>query len=104
MRRDNAASPEATVHVNLKKINTCLLAVACLALYIPTFIFIVVDLLEKSTAKNESEKSRMARFWSGTVASTNATFNCLVFFWKNDVLRREGEKVLKTLKNRLFPC
>ena len=90
MRRDNAASPEATVHVNLKKINTCLLAVACLALYIPTFIFIVVDLLEKSTAEHESEKSRMARFWSGTVASTNATF--------------KGEKVLKTLKNRLFPC
>jgi hypothetical protein len=30
--------------------------------------------------------------------------NCLIFFWKNDVLRREGKKILKTLKNRLFPC
>jgi hypothetical protein len=34
----------------------------------------------------------------------NSTLNCVIFFWKNAVLRREGIKVLKSLKNRLFPC
>ena len=41
MRRDNTALPEeSTLHVNLKKIHTCLLAVACLMLmYTPAFFF-----------------------------------------------------------------
>jgi hypothetical protein len=43
-------------------------------------------------------------FWAATVACTNSTLNCLIFFWKNDVLRIEGKKVLKILKNRLLPC
>jgi hypothetical protein len=46
----------------------------------------------------------VSRFWSVTVATANSTLNCVIFFWKNDVLRGEGKKVLKTLKNRLFPC
>ena len=102
VRRDNTASPEpSTLHVNLKNIHTCLLAVACLVLmYIPTFFFIAFNIVEKST----SENTTVSRFWSVTVATTNSTLNCVIFFWKNDVLRREGKKILKTLKNRLFPC
>ena len=102
MRRDNTASPEeSTLHVNLKKIHTCLLAVACLMLmYTPAFFFIAFNFAEKSNSKN----TMVSRFWSVTVATTNSTLNCVIFFWKNDVLRREGKKVLKTLKNRLFPC
>ena len=102
MRRDNTALPEeSTLHVNLKKIHTCLLAVACLMLmYTPAFFFIAFNFAEKSTSKN----TMVSRFWSVTVATTNSTLNCVIFFWKNDVLRREGKKVLKTLKNRLFPC
>jgi hypothetical protein len=102
MRRDNTASPkESTSRVNKKKIHTCLLAVACLVLmYTPTFFFIAFNFAEKWT----SENTMVSRFWSVTVATTNSTFNCLIFFWKDDVLRREAKKVLKTLKNRLFPC
>ena len=102
VRRDNTASPEpSTLHVNLKNIHTCLLAVACLVLmYIPTFFFIAFNIVEKPTSENVS----MSKTWSGNVATANSTLNCLIFFWKNDVLRREGKKILKTLKNRLFPC
>ena len=101
MRRDNTTSPkESTSHVNLKKIHTCLLAVSCLMLmYTPTFFFIAFNFAEKST----SENTMVSRFWSVTVATTNSTLNCVIFFWKDDVLRREGKKVLKTLKNRIFP-
>jgi hypothetical protein len=103
MRRDNTASPEeSTLHVNLKKIHTCLLAVACLVLmYTPAFFFIAFNFAEK---KSTSKNTMVSRFWSVTVATANSTLNCVIFFWKNDVLRREGKKVLKTLKNRLFPC
>ena len=92
-------SPDvAALHVKLKNISTCLLAVGCLLLmYIPAFIFIAYSFAEKST----SEKTRVARFWTSTVANANSTLNCLIFFWKNDVLRKEGRKVLKSLKNRL---
>jgi hypothetical protein len=41
----------------------------------------------------------VSRVWSGTVSTANSTLNCLIFFWKNGVLRREDSKVLKTLKN-----
>ena len=95
-RRDNTASPEEpTSHVNLKKIHTCLLAVACLVLmYTPASVLVAIRLAEKSTSQNTS----VFEFWAATVACTNSTLNCLIFFWKNDVLRIEGKKVLKTLK------
>ncbi len=98
-RRDNSTSPDvSSLHVKLKNISTCLLAVGCLLLmYIPAFIFIAFNLAEKSM----SENTRVARYWTSTVANANSTLNCLIFFWKNDVLRKEGVKVLKSLKNCL---
>ena len=97
IRRHNTASfPEVSnLRVNSKNISTCLLAVACLVLiYILAFFFIAFNLAEKST----SENARMSRLWSATVSAANSTLNCLIFFWKNEVLRREGIKVLKTWK------
>ncbi len=96
---DNTTSPDiSALHVKLKNISTCLLAVGCLVLlYIPIFIFIAFNFAEKWT----SENTRAANFWAKTVANANSTFNCLTFFLKNDVLRKEGVKVLKSLKNRL---
>ena len=100
---DNTTSPDGSpdvsaLHVKLKNISTCLLAVGCLLLmYIPAFIFIAFNFAEKST----SENTRVARYWTSTVANANSTLNCLIFFWKNDVLRKEGVKVLKSLKNCL---
>ena len=46
-------------------------------------------------------RTRVARYWTSTVANANSTLNCLIFFWKNDVLRKERVKVLKSLKNCL---
>jgi hypothetical protein len=28
----------------------------------------------------------------------NSTFNCLIFFWKNKILRTEGMKLIKSMK------
>jgi hypothetical protein len=37
-------------------------------------------------------------FWAKTITLMNCTFNSLIFYWKNKVLRTEGLKVLKSLK------
>jgi Ca2+/Na+ antiporter len=100
VRRENTTSPEAStaLHVNLRNISSCLLSVGCLVLvYIPAFFFIAFNFAEKRT----SENTKVANFWAGTVANANSTLNCLIFFWKNDVLRKEGKKALKALKDRL---
>ena len=98
-RRNSASSPEtSTLHVNLRNISTCLLSVGCLLLmYFPAFFFIAFNFAEKST----SENTRMSKFWTSTVANANSTMNCLIFFWKNDILRREGMKAVKALKDYL---
>ena len=102
-RRDNASSPEtAALHVNLRNISSCLLSVGCLALvYTTAFFHIGFNFAEGPT----SENARMALCWTTTVANANSSLNCLIFFWKNDVLRREGIKAVKALKVHLrFTC
>ena len=99
-RHDNTSSPEiSTLHVNLKNISTCLLSVACLLLtYFPAIFFFAFNFAEKPT----SENTTMARFWISTAGNVNSTMNCLVFFWKNDVLRREGKNTFKAMKSYIL--
>jgi hypothetical protein len=40
----------------------------------------------------------LAGLWAKTISLMNCTFNCLIFYWKNKVLRTEGWKVLNSLK------
>ena len=96
-RRDNTSSPEiSTLHVNLKHISTCLLSVGCFLLtYFPAIFFFAFNFAETPT----SENTTMARFWISTAGNVNSTMNCLIFFWKSDVLRREGKKTVKALKD-----
>jgi hypothetical protein len=42
--------------------------------------------------------ANLAGLWTITTSLMNCTFNCLIFYWKNKVLRNEGLKVLKSLK------
>ena len=99
-RQHNTTSPiVSSLHVNLKNISTCLLVVSCfVALYIPGIFSMVFSFTEKPMSENR----RLSHVWCGSVATGNSTLNCLIFFWKNDVLRREGMKILKSVKTRLF--
>ena len=100
-RLDNTSSLEiSTLRDNLKKISTCLLAVGCLLfLNVPVFIFIAFSLAGFKVGENTIFK--MVIFWTKTVSNANSTLNCLIFFWKDDVLRREGKKAVKALSERL---
>ena len=87
------------VRINLKGISSCLLAVACLVvLLIPTFVYAVFSSI---TENKQALNRRLAFVWVAKIYTMNGTFNSLIFFWKNKVLRIEGIKILKTLKHCL---
>ena len=99
-RRNNAISPIQSSRINLKNVSTCLLAAACVVvLSIPTGFVVVFSFVEKTTS---STNPRISYVWALTLYTMNSTFNSLIFFWKNKVLRVEGIKILKTMKGRVF--
>ena len=99
MRRQNATSPEKRRKIRLKNINTCLLTVACLVVSsIPATVYVVFGLVEDSTSKN----TRLSSVWSDTTFVMHCSFNSLIFFWKNKVLRDEGIKIIKKIKDRVL--
>ena len=95
--RERAVSPGNMRTKNLKNISAALWVVACLMLlYIPTSINIAFNLAEKSLSA-----IRLSYIWMFTCIAMNCILNSLIFFWKNKVLRTEGMKILKALKDRL---
>ena len=97
-RRNNKISPEMKKSFSVKNVSSCLLVVACLmVLSIPTFVYIVLRLTSKET-EFTFDNAYIAGLWGRTIASTNSTFNCLIFYWRDRTLRAEGMKVIKSMK------
>ena len=97
-RRHKRISPDMKKTFSLKNISSCLLAVACVAVVsIPTFVYIGLRINSPET-KNTLDNAYLAAMWAATISLMNCTFNCLIFYWKNKVLRTEGLKVLKSMK------
>jgi hypothetical protein len=96
-RRNKGISPEMKKAFSLKNISSCLLAVVCLAvLSIPVFVYLGLRITSKAVSKLDS--ANIASLWGKTFATMNGTFNCLIFYWKNKILRTEGMKVIKGMK------
>ena len=99
VRGRKATSPEKRTTINLNSISACLLVVVCLVvLSIASIVFIVFNIISKNI---QASNVRLSNIWGTTFFIMNCTFNSLIFFWKNKVLRTEGIKILKTLKDRL---
>ncbi len=97
-RRNNGISPEMKKTLSLKNISSCLLAAACvLVLSIPASVYIGLEKNSKATL-TLSDNGNLARLWSRTLLSVNSTCNCLIFYWKNKILRTEGMKLIKGMK------
>ena len=97
LHRERAIAAGKRTAANFKNISTPLWAVGCfMLLSIPHSFNIAFILAEKS-----SKTIRLSYIWAFTCIIMNCTFNSLIFFWKNKVLRTEGIKILKTLKGRL---
>ena len=97
-RRKNRKSPEKRKTFSLTKISSCLLVVACyVVLSIPALVYFGIKVNSEDTTLAFGD-AKLAGMWVETIASINATLNCLIFYWKNKVLRTEGWKVLKSIK------
>ena len=91
------SSPEVKHSFSWQNVSSCVLAVACfVVLSIPAFIYIVQRMTSNEKESNLSNGYH-AGLWGQTISSTNSTFNCLIFFWKNKILRTEGFKVIASL-------
>ena len=98
-RRNNGIAPEMKKTFSLKNISSCLLAVACFGvLNIPVSVFIGLSITWKSALTLDN--TYIAALWATTITSMNSTCNCLIFYWKDKILRTEGMKILKKLKLR----
>ena len=66
----------------------------CFLCYLPTVVVSgIQNPLQLSTKTPNSVVNALD--WSTTLASMNSTLNCLVFFWGNREMRKEGSKILK---------
>jgi hypothetical protein len=96
--RINKISPEMKKTFSLKNISSCFLVVACrVVVSIPWFVYIGLRINSPET-EYTLDNANVAGLWGKTMALMNCTFNCLIFYWKNKVLRTEGWKVLKSMK------
>ena len=96
-RRNNGLSAEMKKSFSLKNISICLLSVACLVVFsIPAVVSIGICAISEDLFTLDN--ARILGLWGNTVLSMNSTFNCLIFYWKNKILRQEGMKILKGLK------
>ncbi len=80
--------------LNFNNISTCSFAVGCFVVCsFPEIIYCILCLTSE-TLQND-RRIRLFNIWSSTLVFMNSTFNCLIFFWRNSILRREGIKILK---------
>jgi hypothetical protein len=97
-RKNKRISPDMKKTFSLKNISSCLLAVACVVVIsIPWCVYIGLRINSPETT-NTWDNANFAWMWAITISLMNCTFNCLIFYWKNKVLRTEGVKVLKSMK------
>ena len=80
--------------LDFKKASTASLTVLCLVLCTSPEILLSALCF---TWKMSLYDKRVLQFshWILTFMATNSTFNCLIFFWRNSILRREGNKIVK---------
>jgi hypothetical protein len=84
--------------LNLKSISTCSLAVGCY--FVCSCPQIIYSASRLASALSERQ-SLLFLLWSTTFISLNSTFNCVIFFWRNSILRREGMKIVNAFRRRV---
>ena len=89
--------------LNIKIISSCSLAVACFFVCsLPQIIYSARRFSSETTAWNDTQIVLFG-IWSSTFLAMNSTFNSLIFFWRNSILRREGIKLAKCFNGSVRP-
>ena len=86
--------------LNLKNISTCSLAVGCSFFCSCPFIIYSTVYFASEMLLSEMQFS-LFQHWSCTFVCLNSTFNCVIFFWRNSILRREGMKILNAFRRHV---
>ncbi len=104
-REDQSVVPSTATSVdenkisNMKNISTCSLAVGCFFFCsCPQIIYSILRLTSQTPVYDR--QVLLFSLWSKTFVSMNSTFNCVIFFWRNSILRREGMKIINALRVR----
>jgi hypothetical protein len=48
------------------------------------------------TGKSKLSDIRLSALWAKSIVTMNSTFNCLIFYWKNKLLRVEGMRLIQS--------
>ena len=93
--------PHASVQTRKKKhfvgfqhISTCTLAVIC-SFICSSAPIVYLGLFWKWETPLYGQRFSSLALWATTSVSMSSTFNCLIFFYRNTVLRREAMKIIK---------
>ena len=81
--------------LNFRKFSTCSQAVGCFFIFSFPAIVYHVYVLNVTDAFPNKRLTQLFDLWTHTFIPMNSTFNCLIFFWKHSILRREGMKTVK---------
>ena len=81
---------------NFKNISTCSLAVYCFLITSFPIIINSIRIFASNSPKNDRQ-GMLFSIWATIFLSMNSTFNSVIFFWRNSILRREGMKIVKCL-------
>ena len=80
--------------INFKNSSTCFMAIG--RFFICSFPSIIYSGLRLTSDTLSNERLDVIfRLWSSTLLVMNSTFICLIFFWRNSILRREGMRTVK---------
>ena len=86
--------------LNLKSISTSSLAVGCFfCCFCPSIIYLPLHFVSETPLSER--QFLLFHLWSSTFASLNSTFNCVIFFWRNSILRREGMKIVNAFRRHV---
>ena len=83
--------------INLRNISTCALAVCCCFFCYCPYIIYLTFIRMALGGSFYNRQVLIFHLWANTFISINSTLNCVIFFWRNSVLRREGMKIVKAL-------
>ena len=81
-----------------KKNFTCLLAVVCFYVCVVPFVGYTVIRIAANGLLS-ADNMMLLRLWVNTSVTLNSTCNCVVFFWRNETLRKAGKKLLSSCLN-----
>ena len=106
-KRDNETVAKSSnqerkrTNLQFKLLSTCSLVVICY--FLCSGPYLVYSVLRLTTNKDTPfQELAFYHLWTTTFVSINSTFNCLIFFWKNSILHREGVNLVKRFRTARF--